>query len=242
MSAMLPKRCRADFRLVAAGLLLCASMWLLVPVASAQLPTIEIELGHASGEAGDSVEIPVLLHIPDNAGSTLVVAGIQIDIVAEPPLMIPIKGNGKPDCWRNTELTKDYTVFSFPLRITDDIWNRMRALVLSVTNIDPIPDGSLLFTCRFDIAADAEPGEYQLTALRLLGSTPQGDEIPAVSTGGTVLVADPAEGTASQSVDTMQSSGGCAIEPGDTSRTSWIVLAIPALLLGLWRRRSMPSC
>lgn len=238
MSAMLTKRCRTELRAVAAGLLLFAVTW--APPPATAYPSIELQLGHASGEPGDSVEIPVSIRIPDFVGSPVPVAGIQIDIEAEAPLTIPITASQRPDCWRNTALTKDYTVYSFPYRLTDGIWNVMRALVLSVTNVDTIPDGSWLFTCRFGIAADAAPGEYQLHATRLMGSTPWGDAIAATSSGGTILVADPAQGTApldsegSGAVGATSASGGCAIDRRESSRAGWLLL--PLLPLILWRR------
>jgi hypothetical protein len=221
MSTRSTKRCRTELRAVAVSLLLFAGG----PV-SAQTSgePIELEIPPVSGEAGDAVEISVVLHTHGQE-----VAGIQIDVEAYPPLTIQTTDGGGPDCWRNLELDKDYTVYSFP----DGQWNRMRALVLSLSNVTPIPDGSLLFTCRIDIDAAAEAGEYQVSALRLGGSTSQGDPLDAVGSGGSILVADPVEGLASLSADT-HASGGCAIQAGGRNRTGWLLL-MPALLL--WRRR-----
>jgi hypothetical protein len=113
----------------------------------------------------------------------------------------------------------------------------MRALVLSLTNVDPIPDGSLLFTCRVDIAADATPGEYTLAADRMEGSTSAGGAIDAVGSGGTVRVIAPVEDSAPLNEGSgMQSSasGGCAIGASTTGGYAWMLLALPLVLL--WRR------
>jgi hypothetical protein len=104
-----------------------------------------------------------------------------------------------------------------------------------LTNVDRIPDGSLLFTCRIDIAADAEAGEYQLAALRLLGSTGQGEPVAAMSSGGSVVVADPVEGSVSlESGAGAGAAGGCAIQPTDVSALAWMLVLFPVVL---WRYR-----
>ena len=229
MSAMSTQRNRMEVYAVFAGALLVATIWALTPRSRAfASEAIEIEIPTVSGLPGDSVDMSVVLHTNGND-----VAGIQIDVEAAAPLTLPIADSGRPDCWRNEALTKDYTVYSFPSRFEGQ-WNRMRALVLSLTNIDSIPDGSLLFTCRVEIDADAEPGEYQLLPMRLAGSTPEGVEIPAVASGGTVLVADADEDTVPLSAASNQASGGCAIQPGVSNDAAWMLLALPALLV--WRR------
>lgn len=195
----------------------------LVRAAHAQ-ETITVAIPTVSGEPGDSVEMAVFLHTKGED-----VAGIQIDVEADAPLSFPITEANAPDCWRNEELTKDYTVYSFPLRFEGQ-WNRMRSLVLSLTNVDPIPDGALLFTCRVQIAADADPGEYHLFPLRLAGSTRRGEPIPADATGGTVIVADAAEDSVPLNPEAGQASGGCAIDTTAAASSAWLLLA-PALLV-----------
>lgn len=231
MSAIYTTWSRTGFRFLTGFLLLSATTFAAARAASAQGPddAIGLEIPPISGVPGDSVEMAVVL---DTTGHS--VGGIQIDIEADPPLSIGITEAGRPDCWRNPEINKDFTSYSFPFRF-DGQWNRMRALVLSLTNVDPIPDASLLFTCRVHIDADAQPGEYQLLASRLLGSTPQGEEISALSSGGSVLVADPAEGAVPLVEGTDQMSGGCAIPGATPSGTSWMLLALPAVLW--WLRR-----
>lgn len=210
--------------------LLLLSLWALPMAGPAHaVETITVEIPTVSGEPGDSVEMAVILHTKGEN-----VAGIQIDVEADPPLSFPITDADRPDCWRNEELTKDYTVYSFPLRF-EGVWNRMRSLVLSLTNIDPIPDGALLFTCRVEIAADAAPGEYQLFALRLGGSTPHGEPIPADGTGGTVIVAEATgEDSLPLSPEGSQASGGCAIDTAAAGSSAWLLLAPAVLIL---RRR-----
>jgi hypothetical protein len=229
MSAMLTSR--AELRTVAVGLLVWTMSWAAPLSAQVSGEPIDLEIAPVSGLPGDSVDMAVYLHTTGNE-----IAGIQIQVRALAPLTIAISDTGRPDCWRNTDLNKDYTVYAFPNRAAGD-WTYMRAIVVSLTNLDPIPDGALLFTCRVDIAADAEPGAYQLTADRMEGSTSVGVAIEAVGSGGTVSVADPQEHSVPLGGDGgmgASASGGCAIASSATGGSAWVFLALPLVLW--WRR------
>jgi hypothetical protein len=235
MSAMLTSR--AELRTVTVGLLVWTMSWAAPLSAQVSGEPIDLKIAPVSGLPGDSVDMAVYLHTTGNE-----VAGIQIQVRALAPLTIAISDTGRPDCWRNTELNKDYTVYAFPNRAAGD-WTYMRAIVVSLTNVDPIPDGALLFTCRVDIAPDAEPGEYQLTADRMEGSTSDGVAIEAVGSGGTVSVADPQEHSVPIGGDGgmgASASGGCAIAPAPHGPASVLLLALPPVLWGL-RRKAQPS-
>jgi hypothetical protein len=199
---------------------------------------IDLEVEVDDGHPGERVDLRVVLHT--NGGS---VAGVQIDIHATPPLALVAKANGGPDCTHNPETGKDYTVYSFPpLEQPDDPseGRKMRALVLSLTDVSPIADGLVLFTCRLDIAADAMAGSYQLTLSRLGGATPAGNEVDAIARGGEVIVTD-------RSVRALQPVGdgsapaasACNVAAGSGSGAAWFVL-LPVAILAL--RRARPRC
>lgn len=234
MSAMSTQRNRMEARAVFAGAMLATTIWALVPRSLAFASgAIEMEISVVSGLPGDSVDMSVVLHTNGNE-----VAGIQIDVEAAPPLTIAQTEHGRPDCRRNEALDKDYTVYSFPYRAESDA-NLMRALVLSLTNVTAIPDGVVLFTCRVDIDPSAEPGDYELEAQRMAGSTPAGVEIAAVGSGGTVSVADPDEDNAPLSEGdgvAASTAGGCAVGSTQPSPISAILLALPLVLWGARRR------
>lgn len=53
----------------------------------------------------------------------------------------------------------------------------MRALVFSAENLEPIRDGTVLFTCRVQVAPDALPGTYPLLVGGTVLSDPTGSRI-----------------------------------------------------------------
>jgi hypothetical protein len=64
----------------------------------------------------------------------------------------------------------------------------MRALVLSFSNLTPIPDGSLLYSCRLSIAADASLGPHALPCSGPDASSPDGEQIAIACPDGEVDV------------------------------------------------------
>lgn len=193
-----------------------------------------LEIGGATGIAGETVEIDVAVDVDD-----FWIAGLQLDMVLPDALSIePLNCRVAPD------LGKQLFAALTPSRGD----RRLRAVVLSLANVDPLPGGTL-FSCSVEIAADAAPGRHPIDcdyAIAADGATP-GDRVPNesfVCTGGEIVVADPlptptAIPTSSSDeralVAGAASDGGCDV--GAASRgASSAVLLLPAALL-LWRRR-----
>jgi len=84
--------------------------------------------------AGESIAFNAVLKA-DGA----LIAGTQNDIVFDLNAPIAAKANGKPDCTVNAAIGKDATAFAFRPPTS------VRVLVLSTNNLDPIPDGSVLY-------------------------------------------------------------------------------------------------
>jgi hypothetical protein len=129
--------------------------------------------------------------------------------------------------------------------------------VTATDNADPIPDGSVLFTCQFDAVA---AGTSEITVSNGIVSDAEGNETDATGTNGSVTVAEasptptatatpeeptatntPAEPTATATRTPRPGGGGgqdddgCQmVAPADASM-GWILLAPAALLI--WRRR-----
>jgi hypothetical protein len=83
------------------------------------------------------------------------IAGLQTDVTFPAIAPIGAKANGKPDCTVNQNIDKGATSFAFrPSGCSNGICTTVRALVLASDNVNPIPDGSALFTCTVDIGAD----------------------------------------------------------------------------------------
>lgn len=143
-----------------------------------------IILGSASGEAGDTVSFDVTLETGTE------VAGTQNDIAFEAPIAIASKTNGRPDCNVNPEIEKGGTSFAFqPAGCTvGETCTGVRALVLALDNVDPIPTGSVLYSCNVNIAEGAEDGTYPLTCSNPGASDPAGGALLAECTNGAIEV------------------------------------------------------
>ncbi len=198
------------------------------PPTSTPIPTptrmlvnpIELEVQTDSGAPGEQVEIRVLLHTKGRP-----VAGVQMDIGAGGAIQFAAQENGGEPCRVNRAIGKDHTRFRLAAEFG------LRAIVFSVDDVDPIPDGSLLFTCQLDIAADAPPGTYNLRLTNMLGATPEGDPIDAVGRGGEVVVSD--SGTRAreyQAVGPAAGRAGCQVS-GRGRAGSALLLLLPVVLL-----------
>jgi hypothetical protein len=144
-----------------------------------------LSLSSARGKPGASVSVSATL---DTAGAS--VAGTQNDIVYDPAhIAIAQRANGKPDCRANGQLGKEGTAFSFlPSGCRGASCTSVRVLVLSLSNVDPIPNGSVLYTCTVQIAPQARPGTHRLEVTRVGFSSPTGQAITGGNRDGSVTV------------------------------------------------------
>lgn len=142
-----------------------------------------IVIGSATGEAPGNAVIEVRL----NTG--VEVAGTQNDITFTPQAGIRADDDGDPVCAANEDIEKNGTTFAFlPNGCTPgDTCTGVRALVLALNNVDPIPDGSVLYTCDIAIAADAT-GEIPLTCSNAGSSSPAGGALNTDCTNGTITI------------------------------------------------------
>jgi MYXO-CTERM domain-containing protein len=103
------------------------------------------------------------------------VAGTQNDTSFD-PAKIPVaaKASGKPDCAVNVDIDKGATSFAFrPAGCSGATCTGVRALVLSTGDVAPILDGSVMYTCKINIAAGVT-GSFPLTCSAQGGSNPDG--------------------------------------------------------------------
>ena len=177
--------------------------------------TVCITVGDTAGSPGSQAQVNVWL---DSSGAPI--AGTQNDLLFPPLARLH-------DCAGNEDINKPATSFSYR-----DEWTR--ALVLSVTDTDPIPDGAMLYTCTVDIAADAAPGYYLLPC-----SDPRGNALPTTCADGVRTVEAPRQGDAAQ-VSSGNGSGGCAVQPAVRDSAWWLLMAIAMLLLRGGRARRQP--
>lgn len=144
-----------------------------------------LELSAAQGQRGTVVSVSATLN-----GGRGRIAGTQNDIVFDPAqIAIARETNGKPACAANKQLQKDATAFSFVPKDCGNNCTTVRALVLSLSNVAPIPDGSVLYTCRVQIRPEAASGTHRLKLTRVGFSDSAGRAIDGAGGDGTVTVA-----------------------------------------------------
>jgi hypothetical protein len=169
-------------------LLLALSAIAMMSSSSIAEAAVRLEVGTATGFPGDSVTISVRL--TTDAGEE--VAGTQNDLRFDPAVVaVAAREDGKPDCSVNPDINKLATAFGFrPAGCMPELreCSAVRTIVLAFDNVDPIAGGSILYTCRMEIAADAAPGEYSLANTRAGYAPPPGGDRPAVGGEGLVVV------------------------------------------------------
>jgi ELWxxDGT repeat protein len=194
---------------------------------------VSLTIGTAARAAGEQVDIRVAFRT-----GGVPVAGVQIDLVSEIGWRVP----DRHACRVNPDIDKAATAFVNPDERT------LRALVLSLSNVDAIPDDSILFTCTYEIPAEQAPGRYPIYCRNASAATPDGQPIdplahPAnagelVCTDGAVVVegaqSPPPTGTPSLneggSSARSSSGSGCQIDGHSRSRSA-LALVVPVLWL-----------
>ncbi|MGH7789344.1 MAG: hypothetical protein ACRERC_20910 [Candidatus Binatia bacterium] len=151
----------------------------------AAAPAATIDIGTASGTAGQSVAVDVTL---GTAGARVLAA--QNFIAYGRDVYVPARVTGSPDCAVNPAIDKGATSFRFLPLGCDPVTacTGVRAIVLSFENLDPIADGSRLYTCQMVIPPTTPPGDYPLVNDEQLASTDDGIALETSGTDGTVTV------------------------------------------------------
>lgn len=138
-------------------------------VAAAEGPGIK--LSSTTAAPGKDVEVTAAL-----VGAGGKVAGTQNDFSVKPPTVtVKRKPNGKPDCTVNPQINKTASTFVFrPPGCSGDACTTVRVLVFSTEDVASIPDGSTLYTCKLQVAANATPGTVPLDLGGTILSDPTG--------------------------------------------------------------------
>lgn len=220
-------------------------------------PFGELEVNTITGAPGETVTVTVALNT-----SGVAIAATENDLTFDRfNTRIGPKPDGRPDCTVNPDIGKSATVFSFqPSGCAGVGCTSIRALVFAFDNIDPIPNGSPLYTCKVSISAQAQPDWYPLTINNVSLSDPQGNAVAGAWSDGGIVVGDdgvtanPLPGVSSPRAEPSPTGtpalivldapqhatadgGGCAIlASGHTSARTMLERLLPACLL-VWRRR-----
>ncbi len=139
------------------------------PTPTSAASVVSVAVGSATGKPGDQVTIDVTLH---TAGFAVV--GVQNDITFFPGETSLI------GCAVNPELGKDLTAFGLA-------YSGLRAIVFG-TNVEPIPDGAVLYTCTFNVTQHAAPGDWALSIAHVIAASPDGQPLPAAGSNGFITV------------------------------------------------------
>lgn len=144
-----------------------------------------IALSDAKGGAGKSVTISATL-----STGRASIAGTQNDLRFDPSVLaIAADGRGKPDCKVNPSINKSASAFAFtPSGCRGKSCKGVRALVLSLTDVKPIANGSRLYSCRVAIAGGAAPGKHMLQITGVSLSTPAGEAVNGKGVSSTITV------------------------------------------------------
>lgn len=192
------------------------------PVTATPTPTAAadrvayLSIGSAVGKPGDQVSFDVsfkALGIP--------VAALQNDIVFH-GLAVDATAAGKPRCTVEPSINKPATAFGFlPASCTQGSnCSGLRAVVLAIDNVDPIPEGTSLYRCTATIPAATQPGTYALGCEGATASDPGGGTVAVRCAPGQISVGD---------VTTMppasDSDGSCYLGASDCSSSSFFPTA-----------------
>jgi len=165
------------------SLVTAGALCLGVAVAQAQSLTVS---SVADAAPGSQVAISVTL-----GSGTAQVAGTQSTLTFDNTnATLNLKSNGKADCTVNADIDKAATTFGLqPAGCSGSTCTGVKALVLSFDNSTAIPDGSVLFTCKVNIAATAS-GTSTVAISGVGASDPDGKAIAGVTgVPGTITIA-----------------------------------------------------
>lgn len=152
-----------------------AMLW--APAASA----VVLRASDLAAAPGDTVEIAVSL-----ASGSDRVAGVQNDLELTPPLFWA----GDAPCAANPAIDKGATAFAFGPCQRGGPCDRLRAIVIALDNVDPIPDGSELYRCRVAIDPAAPAGAYPVAVTNPGASDPEGNALVVAGVDGRVVVGE----------------------------------------------------
>jgi YVTN family beta-propeller protein len=153
-------------------------------------PTIAalISLDPVSGAPGERVNVTIRLQTMGQE-----VIGVQDDIAFDLGVPIAALDNGHPACTVNPAINKRATAFGFQprgCRAGVDC-SHVRAIIVGLDNLDPIPDEAVLYTCSIAIPANAAAGTYPLRLSNLSATDSRGSAIPVTGSDGTLVVQAP---------------------------------------------------
>lgn len=150
-------------------------------------PLVGVVVGTAAGRLGESVVVPVSLHVPERR-----VAALQTDVTFEAEMPIAANDNGRPVCAVNAGIDKPDSSFTFiPPGCAPGVdCSGVRAVIVAFDKIETIADGVTLFSCVVDVGP-VEPRAYGLGCANARGSDEVGTAVALECAAGAVAVIPP---------------------------------------------------
>jgi uncharacterized protein YjdB len=189
-------------------------------------------IGSAVGDPGQQVAIEATLR---TAGAP--VAALQNDLKLAPGILIAASDSGKPSCKVDEAIDKLSTTFAFlPAGCQGVGCSGVRAVVVALDNVDPIPDGAVVYRCTVDIAASALGGNYPIDCSNAVASDPRGVALPLRCSPGAVRL----QGNDTPLPTTPDVDGACYLGSTDCSGGSFFPTA-QTRCCELWRTGSVAA-
>ncbi len=136
-----------------------------------------IEIGSASGPRGGEVEIDVVLHTEGDE-----VVGTE-NVIVFPSDLDPL------ECRVNLEINRFASAFvKYPAGRRYEGRASLKALIFDFLDLSPLEDGVTLYSCRIQIAPDAEVGNHELECVDPGAATPDGAPVETSCRNGLVRV------------------------------------------------------
>ncbi len=229
------------------------------PTPTPTRPPVVIEVGSATLAAGSQATIAVTLHAN---GATVVAAQNEVSFPATAP--IAATAPGRPQCAVNPTIGKPNTSFAFVPAGCDSAQRActgVRAIVLSLDDVNPIADQSVLYTCVVEAPPTAAVGVFALRTSAVHVSDPSGGLLPAIGVDGSVSVtsvaptatniptavlaltpsptstpdAGDSSGHTAFSAGSQTTTGGCNVSPSSPGSGALAVYGLVILALGVRR-------
>jgi hypothetical protein len=181
-------------------------------------PPALVELDVAQGRPGETVTVSARLRAADGTA----VWHTRNDIEFDPATPIRMRANGGVACAANRDLGRGTIGFAFrPVGcVAADTCSSVLALMLRDYEPDPIPPGSLLYTCEIAIDAAAPPGTYPLAVTAVYIGDQDGGTLFGEGLDGAVVVEGPATPTPTETTTPRPSPTPRAPSGGDGCQTA----------------------
>ncbi len=153
-------------------------------------PVARLVVGDATGVPGGTAQVDITLELIDSAAA---VAGTENVLSFSPEAAIV-------GCEFNPDIMREASAVSFQPSGCDEAaggCESLKALVLSFSNLDPLPDGVVLYTCDVALAGGTAAatvsgvtGDFPITCSETAGSDPEGNPLTMECVDGTVTIED----------------------------------------------------